>query len=111
MDAEVALLDEGVGPDFPHQVVLADQLAARFDQRNQEVEGAAPEPHRLVAFDEQLPRRIEPERPEGQTVIGGGGGGGFVGQERSLGARAGSADSYMRASMTVKPARQGGRRK
>ena len=69
MDAEVAFLDEGVGPDLPDQLVLDDQFAPRLDQRDQEIERPAAKPDRPVILKEQLLPRIEAEWPEGQALI------------------------------------------
>src|SRR3954453_1005968 len=64
VDPEVALLDEGVGPDAGDKLVLADDLARPLDQGDQDVQRPAAERHRLVALEQELPRREQPERPE-----------------------------------------------
>jgi hypothetical protein len=46
MHAEVRLLDGDVGPDAGGQFLLADHLPGALDQRDQDVEGAAAQPHR-----------------------------------------------------------------
>jgi hypothetical protein len=100
VDAEIALLDESVRPHGPDQVVLTDQCPPCLDQCDQEVERPAPQPDRPVTLDEQLPCRIEPERSEGKSDIGGGRR--FVRQGMGLDARGESASSYMRVLVTVK---------
>ena len=64
LDLEVRVFDEGFRPGSGDQFLLADHLAGAFDQSGQDVEGAAAEPHRLVALEQQPLRCKEPERPE-----------------------------------------------
>jgi hypothetical protein len=69
MDAEIAFLDEGVGPDAGDQLVLADQLTGALDQDGEDVERAATESQRLFAFEQELLRRKQAEGTERDRVI------------------------------------------
>lgn len=57
MDREVVLHDVGVRPNPLHQLVLADQFAGSFHQRDQYVQGSAPQAKRMVAGEKQPSRR------------------------------------------------------
>ncbi len=70
MDPEVGVLDEGAGPDPGDEIILADQLAGVLDQGDEDVEGAAAEPDRLVALQEELLCRDQMERPERHGLLG-----------------------------------------
>jgi hypothetical protein len=50
LEFEIALLDNGVGPDAGDQIVFADHLAQVLDQSDQNVQGAAAKPNGLFAF-------------------------------------------------------------
>src|SRR5689334_25437160 len=62
LDLQVRFFDERSRPGSGYQLLLADHLAGAFDQGGQDVEGAAAEPHRLVALEQEPPRRKQPER-------------------------------------------------
>ena len=64
MDCEVGLLDEYIGPDASHQVLLADQLAVAFKQRNQDLQSATSEGHGLVALQQKKLRGKQAKRSE-----------------------------------------------
>lgn len=68
LNLEIALLDEGMGPDAGHEVALADQLAGALDQRDQDVQGAAAQTHGLAGFQQESPCREEIEWPEGDRA-------------------------------------------
>src|SRR6185295_13954731 len=53
LDLQVGLFDEGLRPDARDQFVLADHLAGALDQKGQNVEGAAAEPHRPIALKQK----------------------------------------------------------
>src|SRR5277367_1016623 len=50
---QVGFFDERLRPGSGDQLLLADDLAGTFDQCRQDVEGAAAEPHWLVALQQQ----------------------------------------------------------
>ena len=62
LDLQVCFFDEGFRPGSGDQLLLADHLAGALDQSGQDVEGAAAEPHRLVALEQEPLRCEEPER-------------------------------------------------
>ena len=62
LDLQIRFFDERFRPGSGYQLVLADHLAGAFDQSGQDVEGAAAEPHRLVALEQQPLRCKEPVR-------------------------------------------------
>src|SRR5215469_11715645 len=64
MDREVGRLDKDIGPNPSHQVLLADQLSAAFQQSDQDFQSATSEMHRLVAFPQKELRRKQAERSE-----------------------------------------------
>src|SRR5262249_49421294 len=64
MDREVRRLDENIGPDPSHQILLADQLSTAFEQGDQDFQSATSERHRLVAFPQKELRREQAERSE-----------------------------------------------
>jgi hypothetical protein len=64
---QIVFLDDPVGPHARHQRVLADDLAARLDQRHQHIEGAPAELDRLAVSDELAAVRHHPETPERDT--------------------------------------------
>src|SRR5258708_21516739 len=53
LDLQVGLLDEGLRPDARDQFVLADHVAGALDQKDENVEGAAAEPHLSVALKQK----------------------------------------------------------
>lgn len=64
MNSEVGGLNENVGPNASHQVLLADQLSVAFKQSNQDVQSATSERHRLVAFQQKQLRSEQAKRSE-----------------------------------------------
>ena len=64
MDREVRRLDENIGPNASHQIPLADQLSAAFEQGDQDFQSATSERHRLVALTQKVLRRDQAERSE-----------------------------------------------
>ena len=68
LNLQIRFFDEGLRPDAGDQFLLADHLAGAFDQSGQNVEGAAAEPHRLVALEQEPLRRKEPERAKRDRV-------------------------------------------
>jgi hypothetical protein len=55
-------------PSPTYQFLFADYLAGAFDQSSQDVEGAAAEPHRLVALEQETLLCKEPERAKRDRV-------------------------------------------
>src|SRR5215467_3778301 len=64
MDREVGRLDEYVRPNASHQLLPGDQFARSFEQDNKYLQGATPERHRFVAFQEKKLRPKQAERSE-----------------------------------------------
>ena len=62
LNLQICFFDEGLRPASGYQLFLADHLAGTFDQSGENVEGAAAEPHRLVALEQKPLRGKEPER-------------------------------------------------
>jgi hypothetical protein len=48
-------------PGSGYQLLFTDHLAGPFDQSGQDVEGAATQPHRLVALEQKPLRCMQPE--------------------------------------------------
>jgi hypothetical protein len=74
MDSEVGRLDKDIGPDARHQVLLADQLTAAFEQGHQKLQGTTSDRHRLVTFQQKKLRGKQAKRSErnvGWTGAGG----------------------------------------
>lgn len=72
MDFQVAAVDERIWPHTCHQLILADKLTRAFDQRDQQIEGAAAETKRFVGFQQEPLRRKETEVAERYGMPGGG---------------------------------------
>jgi hypothetical protein len=64
MDREVARLDENIGPNASHQIMLADQLTASFKQSDQDFQSSASESYGLVALPQEKLRREQAKWPE-----------------------------------------------
>src|SRR5262249_2845890 len=64
VEAQVAFLNEAVGPDAPHQLVLAHDIAVAFDQRQQCLKGLRPERHDRAVTNQQSFHSIQAERTE-----------------------------------------------
>src|SRR5271156_5198498 len=62
LDLEIGLLNKEVRPNPGDQLVLADQLAGAFDERGQDVESTAAEPHRPPILEQEAPCRSPAER-------------------------------------------------
>ena len=62
LNLQVGLFDDGLRPDASYQFFLADHLAGALDQKDENVEGAAAEPHRPVALKQKPLLRKEQER-------------------------------------------------
>src|SRR5580704_14607924 len=62
LDLQVRFFDEGLWPGSGDQLFLADHLARAFDQSGQNVKGAAAEPHRPVALEQEPLRCKQPVR-------------------------------------------------
>jgi hypothetical protein len=65
---QIAFLDERLRPGPTYQFLFAHHLAGAFDQSSQDVEGAAAEPHRLVALEQETLLCEEPERAKRDRV-------------------------------------------
>jgi hypothetical protein len=55
------LVNERVGPDPRHQLVLADHFAGALDEGNQDIESAASDANGLVALEQEPLSREQPE--------------------------------------------------
>jgi hypothetical protein len=64
VDREVGWLDENVGPNPSHQILLADQLSSAFKQGDQNFQRPASDMHGLVAFLQEKLRWKQAERSE-----------------------------------------------
>ncbi len=64
MNREVGGLNENIGPNASHQVLLADQLSVAFKQSNQDFQSATSERHGLVAFQQKELRSKQAKRSE-----------------------------------------------
>ncbi|UWU73526.1 hypothetical protein N2603_25945 [Bradyrhizobium huanghuaihaiense] len=64
MNREVGGLNENVGPNASHQILLADQLSVAFEQSNQNFQSATSERHGLVAFQQKELRSKKAKRSE-----------------------------------------------
>src|SRR6516162_2482734 len=69
IDLEIALFDNGVGPNARCQLVLADQLSRSLDQRSQDLQRAAAEMNDRFTFQQQMSRWMESERAK--RLVGG----------------------------------------
>ena len=69
-DLEITFFDKGIGPDLGDQLRLADDLAGAFDKSDQEIESATADRHGLVIFQQQSSWPEQPERTEGDLVLG-----------------------------------------
>ena len=59
---QIAFLDERAGPDNADQIILADNLADAFHQRDQKCVGAAPEWNLLLPLEQEFLRPKADER-------------------------------------------------
>src|SRR5438552_14113363 len=64
MNREVGGLNENIGPNASHQILLADQLSVALKQSNQDFQSATSESHGLVAFQQTEPRSKQAKRSE-----------------------------------------------
>lgn len=64
VDPEIAFFDERIRPNTPNQLLLRDELAGAFGQSDQNIERAAAETNRLVAFQKELLGRKQTKRSE-----------------------------------------------
>ena len=69
-DLEIALSDEGLGPDLRDQLRLADDLARAFDKGDQEIEGATADRDGLATFQQKSSCPEQPERTKGYFELG-----------------------------------------
>ena len=69
-DLEIALSDEGLGPDLRDQLRLADDLARAFDKSDQEIEGATADRDGLATFQQKSSCPEQPERTKGYFELG-----------------------------------------
>jgi hypothetical protein len=68
LNLQIRFLDERLRPRSGYQFALADHLAGAFDQRSQDLEGAAAEPHGPIALKQEPLRRKQPERAKRDRV-------------------------------------------
>jgi hypothetical protein len=64
VNGEVCGLNENIGPNASHQVLLTDQLSVVFKQSDQELQSPAPERYGLVALEKKELRRKQAKRSE-----------------------------------------------
>ena len=64
MNREVGGLDENIGPNASHQILLASQLSVAFKQSNQDFRSATSEGHGLVAFQKKELRSKQAKRSQ-----------------------------------------------
>jgi len=62
LNLQICLFDESLGPSSGDQLFLGAHLANAFDQSRQDVKGAAAQPYRLLAFQQEPSRRKQAER-------------------------------------------------
>jgi len=74
LNLQVRVFDECLRPRAGHQLLLGHNLAGALDQSRQDVKGAAAEPHRLVALEQEPLRCQEPVRAKRDRVPVQGGG-------------------------------------
>jgi hypothetical protein len=68
LNLQIRFLDERLRPGSGDQFLLADHLARVFDQNREDIEGAAAEPHRLIALEQEPLPRKEPERAKRDRI-------------------------------------------
>jgi hypothetical protein len=64
MNREVGGLNENIGPNASHQILLADQLSVAFKQSNQDFQSTTSKRHGLVAFQQEELRSKQAKRSE-----------------------------------------------
>src|SRR4029450_7051793 len=64
MNREVGGLNENIGPNASHQILLADQLSVAFKQSSQDFQSATSERHGRVAFQQKELRSKQAKRSE-----------------------------------------------
>jgi len=68
VDAQISLVDEGIGPGTCDEIFLTNDLAASTDENNQNVKRARAQTHRRVVLQQQLSRWVKLERPEARDI-------------------------------------------
>src|SRR6266481_1742213 len=68
LNLEIRFFDVRFRPGSRDQFLSANYLAGALDQSRQNVEGAAAEPHRLVALEQKPLHWKEPKRPKRDRV-------------------------------------------
>src|SRR5882672_11488170 len=74
LNLQVRVFDECLRPRAGHQLLLGHDRARAVDKGGQDVEGAAAQPHRPVALEQEPLRSKEPERTKRDRVPVQGGG-------------------------------------
>src|SRR5262249_35653749 len=69
LDFEVALVDDDVGPDASHELLLAHKLTRALDQHVQDFQSPSADPHGSFAFQQELLCRKEAERAERRHAL------------------------------------------
>src|SRR5438270_8888550 len=64
MNREVGGLNENIGPNASHQILLADQLSVALKQSNQDFQSATSKRHGLVAYQQKELRSKQAKRSE-----------------------------------------------
>ncbi len=62
LNLQIRIFDEHFRPDPGYQILLTDHLAGALDQGSEDVKGAAAEPHRVIALEQEPLRSKEPKR-------------------------------------------------
>ena len=68
MNRDVGGLNENIGPNASHQILLADQLSVAFKQSNQDFPSATSERHGVVDFQQKELGSKQAKRPNEAPV-------------------------------------------
>ena len=68
MLGDVRLLNEGIGPKPPHQVIFINQVTGVLDQHKQGFESLVSERHRFAVENQKALLRVEVKGTEGVKV-------------------------------------------
>jgi hypothetical protein len=68
VNPEIAVLDERIGPNATHQLLIGQQLTGAFDERYENLAGTTAQVNGQVAIKKQLSSRKESEWPEGHLA-------------------------------------------
>jgi hypothetical protein len=68
LNLQIRFLDERLRPGSSDQLLLADHLARAFDQRGENVKGAAAETHRFIPLEQEPLPCKKPERAKRDCI-------------------------------------------